>query len=914
MDLFAEIEEEPTADLLAEPRESFERTHRGQLPDYNVPHPIVPKEMDWSGMIKGTIKEIGEGVKATPETAAAIATGIPLWAIGKLRGTGELMRGHSEEQARKVEEDIATRGVQPKTEAGKSAVGMVGKAMDIITWPARKAGKTAKNMGYPKVGYLTELAGELATFKGLHSVKAKGSSALRERVAAKAVFDKKMSALTEPQRTAIREMSEAKVDLVKIEKKSKLTPLERSYEAVKDRWLGNKHQHVFEAEIESRLLKKEIKIVSGKKKAAQVNDEAIQVYIDLKNNPAHLEKYYEKLSPEQKKVVDRSQNLPPEIRVVADKIAQSYVDIGEKALDASVIRNMLENYAARQWDLGPGKSGVALRKFGTKTGHARTRRLGSILEGWAEGFDLKIKSATENLREYKKEIIKTIEDKNFVDELRKVKDLEGNKLLSTQQVEGYKPVEHPNMTVWEHAGKIEKGKVYGKNFFATEDGMLFEKRSLFAPPREAKNINNILGVSKFAETPVIKPLTKFNAVTKAWILQSSLFHHMAFMRSYYLPSGFKGKGQTPRRAYRDGIKSIEMSDPVLLNGVRNGLTIGLKQDWSEALLREPTWLGRQLDRVKATKVTKDLVTKFREGQADFLFGELGAGLKAKAYELEYRHQMKKYPGSNPDVVAKRVANLINDDFGGLNLERMGRNPTGQHIFQLLALAPDWTESNVRSMVKAIKNKTGDQAELYMYRKFWGGVVVKGLGATALANYALSGGDVGKMEKNYEKAWKAGNLNWMKIDITPIYKTLGGKSRDDKYFSAIGHFGDPLKFILHPVKSAKHKGSVVGNIGFEALSGTDYAGRQFTSLEDLLTEGKTVQWGGSGPIDWDQFPAYALSQIAGTQPIQLQAFMGWVAGEQEGFDALSQSIGLRTTSTYKKKRNMKRGIRKLRGIK
>ena len=48
-----------------------------------------------------------------------------------------------------------------------------------------------------------------------------------------------------------------------------------------------------------------------------------------------------------------------------------------------------------------------------------------------------------------------------------------------------------------------------------------------------------------------------------------------------------------------------------------------------------------------------------------------------------------------------MANLINDDFGGLHLQRMGRNPTWQHILRLFLLAPDWTESNVRTMVKAI---------------------------------------------------------------------------------------------------------------------------------------------------------------------------------------------------------------------
>ena len=103
-----------------------------------------------------------------------------------------------------------------------------------------------------------------------------------------------------------------------------------------------------------------------------------------------------------------------------------------------------------------------------------------------------------------------------------------------------------------------------------------------------------------------------------------------------------------------------------------------------------------------------------------------------------------------------------------------------------------------------------------------------------------------------------------------------------------------------IKSAKHKQSIVSGVGFEMLSGTDWAGRRFTTIEELLKTGETVTWGKKGPVDWDQFPSYVISQVMGAQPIQVQNFIAWVNGEQDGFDALSKSIGLRTTSTYKKK--------------
>lgn len=893
------------------PRNIFKEMESIGLPINKPRNVLQEKEGQWEGWIKPALKEIGGGIAGTPETLFSLANSMALWPIQKVAGLSRVLTGDTAEEARQTEEQIGQAfGYQPKIKEAQGAVDLVGKGFDLLLTPARMAGDELKHMGYPKAGYLAELGAELATFKIAHGVKGKATSLAKQKSSAKSLLNKKLSDLTIEQRRMVNDLADAKSSPRNIVKEHEIVskdPLETAYETQKDIWLGKRDLRMFEADIEARLLKKEIKAID--KKQAPILDEAIQVYIDTKRNPSHVEAYYNKLKPEQKRIVTLSQNLSNSIKAIADKIEQSYEGIGAHALSADVIRNTIDNYAARKWDLKGTEAAESMRKFGTKTGHAKARKFETIIEGWANGYDLKVKTATENLRIYKHEIVKTIQDKKFVEELRKIKDIDGNKLLSTQQLEGYVHVEHPNMSVWEWAGKMEEGKTYGKNFFATEDGALFERRKLYAPKDQAKNINNMLGISKLAEVPGIKGLTKFNAVTKAWILQSSLFHHMAFMRSFYLPS-MRAEMITPRQAYKQGIESIERSDPIIMNGVRNGLTLGLKQDWSEQLLREKTKIGAILDKNRVTKITKDAITKFREAQADFLFGEFGAGLKAKTYELEFRSQMKKHPNTNPDVIAKRVALLINDDFGGLHLQRLGRDPTLQHIFRLFALAPDWTESNIRTMVKTLKNKSGDAAELAMYREFWGGVIVKGLGATAIANLLLSGADTDEMVDNYKEAWKSGNKNWMKIDITPIYKLVGGSSGQKKYFSALGHFQDPLKFLTDPAKAAHHKGSVVYGVGHEFLAGTDWAARKFTTFEELLDEKKTVKWGQGGPISYEQFPSYVLSQMIGTQPVQMQNFIGWMTGEIEGFDALSRSIGLNTTSTYNRKT---RGFKRLKKL-
>ncbi|HUV71677.1 MAG TPA: hypothetical protein VMW25_01575, partial [Clostridia bacterium] len=297
-----------------------------------------------------------------------------------------------------------------------------------------------------------------------------------------------------------------------------------------------------------------------------------------------------------------------------------------------------------------------------------------------------------------------------------------------------------------------------------------------------------------------------------------------------------------------------------------------------------------------------------------LFGTMGAGLKAKAAMIEYRNLLKKHPGMDTNRAAKLAANLINDDFGGLHLQRMGRNPTLQHIFRLFALAPDWTESNIRSMVKMVG--AGTKEERSMYRKFWAGIATKGVLLTVAANALFSMGaedDDDKFFNKLKRAWGTGKdwkkLRWLDVDITNLYKALGGKSTDRKYFSIIGHFKDPLKFATSTVKSAHHKGSVIYKTFFELLSGEDWAGRRFTTLPELLgvgsdlgkreaekLRGKAVTWQG-GKGEGSTIPSYLLAQARGLQPVQVQNLISYASGEMEGFDALMNSMGLGVRTTY-----------------
>ena len=708
--------------------------------------------------------------------------------------------------------------------------------------------------------------------------------------------------------------------------------LRNAYEREKDVWLGKKDVRIVQIENERRRVQNEIRKATGAKKYTQKEkdfDKAIQIYIDTKREPGHIKKYWDKLSDEQKRIVELSQKLPGNIKKIADAIGKSYDQIGAESLQADIIKNVLDNYASRTWDLGRSGS-EKHRKFGTTTRHAKKRKLATIIEGWAKGFNLKVEGASSNLAIHKEELVKTIEDKRFIKSLKKLKTLDGDPLLTTKHLEGYQEVIHPNFNTWKWTGKVEADKVYGRNYFIDKNGDVFEKQRLYAPADIAENMNNILGISKLSNIEFIRVVTKYNAIIKSWILQSSFFHHLAFTRSYWFGTRRKTLREwNIRKAYRDGMKAIEQENPIVMHGIKNGLTLRLKQDWNEDLLHEKTVIGKMIDKMGGESV-KQKILDLRQHHADFLFGEFGAGLKAKAFLIEYKNHLKKHPDMNVDEAAKHVANLINDDFGGLHLQRLGRDPTIQHIFRVFALAPDWTESNVRTMVKAIKG--GREGQLY--RKFWASVLTKAMGLTVLANLIMAGYDEDDEEarghwqrfvRNYKRAWKEGKLRYLDVDITPLYKALGGKTKKRKYFPIAGHFKDPIKFILHPFRSAQHKGSVVFRIFYELFKGVDWAQRRFTTFPELIgldkekgyykttrkgyyregdpkwgkLKGQTVTWrpGKQGAIGYEQLPSYLLSQVKGAQPVQIQNLLAWLAGEMELFDAIGKSAGLRIATTY-----------------
>ena len=825
-----------------------------------------------------------------------------------------------------------------------------------------------------------------------------------------------------------------------------LTALER-FEKQRDIYHGMTDRRLVESQIEQKRFQEGIKKALDKKRyddAAKLTDKAIHYFIDSQRVPQEslpstevspegagdLE-VYQRAMREHGDVVEAAQDLSPALKAIARKIERSYQEIGLEAYDYGIIHNVLEHYVGRIWDwTGIDESrkskiiGEMLRKFGTATRHAKHRIFPTIFDGWKYGLNLKVESATNNLRILKEEMIRAIENKRFLMALTRLRDADGEPLLGVGRRLRDDDIEikHPNFRVWRPVGfgdaeaitktvtkmsearqtfrgdeeaikkpvekliSVVKGALQargfteneanttlnklmnakgkeverirevitkqieiqekvtgfkfkkrgGPDYFINEDGMVFLKQTVYAPKTQADVLNKILGVSGLTTQKWAQEIRRYNSIFKQIILTSSLYHHFAFMRSYFLGAGHKKIADLNLiTAFRKGAQMLQDADPEVMLLVENGLTAGVMQDWEESLLEFQTGLGKMVDKVlsvgplKPVKIVKDAIMDIGRRQKTWLFERYGAGLKIMAALREFQHEMRLHPDHPVDMVAKRAAAIVNEDFGGLHLQRLVRDPTKQHIFQMVALAPDWTESNVRTMIGVLRGSTVMEKMMYkeakgldekgkmelwkkhfravrhMHQAFWLRAIVKGLGFTAIANFALAGFAPEKWIERYKQAWEDGNLAWLKVDITPIYRMLAdtgayqavfgkeSEAQNDRfYFSAIGHFQDFFKFVFHPIRSAKHKGSVFTRVALEILTGSDWAGRKFSTIEELLESGgQRVQWGKPHPLSWDQLPAFVLASSTAITPVQFQQFIAVLNGEAIGMDALMDSVGM-----------------------
>jgi len=677
------------------------------------------------------------------------------------------------------------------------------------------------------------------------------------------------------------------------------------------------------------------------------------------------------------RLLDVAERMNPDQVHFVDEMAELFRDAGALANRHGLLKSFVENYVRRVYkarkgeDITPTGQGHAFKTYFTP---AMPRTYHYALDAILDGYELGTEGITNAYKIYMDELTKVIQNKAFIKLGMGTYDSLGQQLFSTNRKDGYDKLNGFNVWVW--AGDVWAEKEipgfpalhineYGKRFFATpprelpemwkvgrkyfddeaaarqyakerggkevtyvkakDTSTFFEKVDLYAPKQLAEIINKMTQTDTLFRSGALNEVMRFNAGIKAWVLMSSFFHHLAGTRSWVfgVNHGWKWSKVAPWRAYKAGLDKINALHPLIILGVKNGLTLGEIADFSEFELRSAKGFTERIVSHFGLEKPLGLVEWFkfkRESWADSLFKKFFAGLKAEAFAIEYNHALqgamdeyrlgKRNATPDPDRIAEAVAKLINDDFGGLHLKRMGRNPTLQNLFRLTFLAPDWTESNFRYVfaslgLEGVINKmVTDIAPPPEYkalaRKFVTRVMLRIAVMTILAQLMLNWkDDTEDFLKEQMFSNRFNRFRWTEVDISKLYQMMGVDPEQRTTFSIGGHFFDPLKMIA-PFKLMKGKGSPVWRIGDALFSGSDWAERPFTSISELAATGKTVKKSFHQPKEGElsRLPSIVVNQITNMQPIQVGHAIRYWQGEEDALTALLQSSGAMVHKAWK----------------
>jgi hypothetical protein len=576
--------------------------------------------------------------------------------------------------------------------------------------------------------------------------------------------------------------------------------------------------------------------------------------------------------------IDKGAVLTGKAKEVADKFRTLMDDLGKKALENGVIKGWHQDYVARNVvtegaapstaiqefirDVFGYEKGVSGAKTTTKYGQQRkleTRQdLVDHLEGinsWltAKGLDYRFKLKSDNLadiyHDYALSVEKAIENKNLINNLKQIRNVNGESLIRPITPEDPLPYQWEVMDNSELAG------------YAVHPDLIPHLKFVFdAAPGE---LMSALGsVSQFVK--------RINVV-------GSFFHAkslMEVMSSTGIPIWTPLKEAIVLPLVEKGVKAITGKDIQLSaiskaveqfkkGGVgtsvdkwirEDGLQLEVPEDVSKNILSASgklvdSLIGKFGPKTRVLEKSLTTVEKYTLGYFDkYTWDYLHTGGKlmvAEAYLDKARLSAAK-EGRPFDESASRkeIARFLNDSFGGLNwydaatqtqnefakrVAMAAYSPAGRRSLQIALFAPDWTISTLRAFSSALPkglNPTkwqpvegikgmmtpttkADYARLYQFK-------------TALTYLTML---------NAINMVTADRPIWENKDPTRI------EFPDGTSMQAMKHAMEPAHWIMDPTKTLANKLGFIPKAAIVSIAGTEYASPQAQKLIDPSAAGR-----------------------------------------------------------------------------
>jgi hypothetical protein len=452
----------------------------------------------------------------------------------------------------------------------------------------------------------------------------------------------------------------------------------------------------------------------------------------LANAPA---KYVDKLLNEYQGAL----NLSPAQRALANKVRASYAEDFELAHSRGVLGSAVKDYANRIWEQENPASATITNaasngRFGTNVSMSRHRVFESEAMGELLGYKLKSTDPIELSAWNKAAIRKAVAARDFLDRLRdrglrasdgrpmvalsgtgeplvgdetaslanpfkirnvRIPDAVAKSLQQSGDLQrflddgtlvqrksggyswnagDYRTVDHPAFRAWNYATESPDGSP------------VFVKGELRAHPEVFDQLKRYIGAEQplLGDSKVAKAIASGSGESKKLLFALSPFHLV----------------QVGVRTFMAGVnpfslKSFDIeSNPILRKGVEHQLTLNPQYDAAE-LFSEG--LGGNSKLLSKIPILRDINSFIH----NLIFKKYIPSRKAAAYEVMVRQYRDAYPKWTDDKVYTQAAQHVNELFGGINWKMLGRSARTQDFMRLAMLSPDWTESNVRLVARAL---------------------------------------------------------------------------------------------------------------------------------------------------------------------------------------------------------------------
>lgn len=315
-----------------------------------------------------------------------------------------------------------------------------------------------------------------------------------------------------------------------------------------------------------------------------------------------------------------------------------------------------------------------------------------------------------------------------------------------------------------------------------------------------------------------------------------------------------------------------------------------------------------------------------------------------------------------DKMIEMAVDFMISNYGGMNWEKWRRSPNPlvrlwAHPYTVMAqrilmLAPDWTNSQLLTLSKALRPST-NPLERKLYARFplvtgyIGNLIFRGSVLMLAGNILMDAltqlakddddDDLYPESQYYDNVWKRWEYSWGKpvwkrilelydIDARMLYLYTAKEGEAErgvqKRWPILGHLTGIFAILTSSARIMKNKLGFYPRLGVSYITGTNFKGEIYTTWNEFVGKdyekrrflksgqltfqfgpkwgqykGKITKFGQPHPVQFSQLPSWAVDQSRQALPIQVQEVLNMMWGYSHLFESLPRMFGVGMESDF-----------------